>query len=430
MTALACDPSGGMNRRLLSLCVATISVAASVRSQTRLDWSVLQATSGLDQARSVVVDQAGTVYVAGTSNADAAQFTSSMFVAARSASGVQLWSTSFDASLGGAEFPAAIALDGAGGVYVAGSAVNPQQTQWRGFLLRLDANGSIAWSREQAVTGTPAWTPALVVDAAGRAIVGGRAPGPGSGDLSIAAYAPDGTLAWQATYDSGLSAPDEIVDLALAPNGDILGAATLSRTNGPHPALVRVTTAGAIVHVIPVSNPDAVVGAATAVSVDASGRVFLAATAQAVSAVVPSLALVAFDAQGAELWTRTITGPQAVFGGGATATDLAIDPFGRAIVVGTRQQGSQGLAAVVAAYDANGNEAWRRIVNDVLGGAATNLWNIPSRLVVTADGEAIAVGVYGPQLSDTVADAFVLAFDATGAKRFGFAYGFPPTAGG
>ncbi len=69
-------------------------------------------------------------------------------------------------------------------------------------------------------------------------------------------------------------------------------------------------------------------------------------------------------------------------------------------------------------------------MNDVLGGASTNLWNLPARLVMSADGEAIAVGVYSPPLTDTAADAYVLGIDATGERRFGFTYGFPPTAGG
>ncbi len=413
----------------LALVAGTSLLSASVSAQTQLAWSKNYATPTLDQASCVVVDATGQVFAAGTASANAAQSSGSAFFAAWDANGMPLWSGTFDASSGGAEFPSAIELDGQGGIYVVGGAANLAQTQWHAFVLRIAANGAVAWSRAQPITGTPRWTPSLAVDGAGRAIVGGRAPS-GNGDLSIAAYSALGNLDWTSTYDSGAMPPDEIVDLAIAPGGDIVAVGTLSSTSAPTPVLMRVSSTGAQQFVTTLPLPLGSGGFGRAIAVAPDGRTYLAASATGNSPGMLEILVSAYDSGGQQLWVRTIAGPMQSPNFGAEARDIAVDPFGRVVVLGSRAQGTQGIAVVLATYDSNGTEIWSHIVNDVLGGPATNLWNIPSDLVVTPAGDVIAVGLYAPALADTVGDAFALGYDAQGAKRFGVTYGLPPTAGG
>lgn len=158
--------------RWLALVAGISTLAVSAGAQTQLTWARTYATPTLDQASCVVVDATGKVFAAGTASANAAQSSGSAFFAAGDANGAPLWSGTFDASSGGAEFPSAIEIEGQGGVYVVGGAANVAQTQWHAFVLRIAANGAVTWSREQAIKGTPRWTPSPAVDGAGRAIVG------------------------------------------------------------------------------------------------------------------------------------------------------------------------------------------------------------------------------------------------------------------
>lgn len=421
-----------MNIPTLLRCFALVTVAAiPARAQLRLDWSTTYATPTSDTALVARIDSAGNVYTAGIGNADTGQLDGTAFVAAWTATGVPLWSTTFDATLGRAEFPNAIEFDNAGGVYVAGVATGPSFGVYAGFLLHLDATGAITWSIEQPTTTTGSFGSSLVVDAQGRAIVGSRVPA-GSGDLAITAYTPAGGVAWQSTYAGTAGGADAAVALALAPNGEIVAIGTVNSTvpSSSKPVLVRLASDGTVLQTLEIATPELQSGAGVDIEVDASGRIYAAVNGRAPGAPVTAMMLLAFDTQGALAWLRSITGQQQPFGGGSYARDLEIDAFGRAVLLGGRAQGSSGIALVVAAYDVNGNEAWRTIVNDVLGGPSVNLWNHANRVLLDASGEATVVGSYGPALADTVSDAFALAVDSGGKKRFGLAYGFPPTPGG
>ncbi len=171
-------------------------------------------------------------------------------------------------------------------------------------------------------------------------------------------------------------------------------------------------------------------GAGGDVAVDATGRIFAAASGLAPGDNVPSLTVLGFDPQGALRWLRSIPGHQQPFGGGSYPSDLEIDSFGRAVVLGGKAQGSAGVALVIAAYEADGNEAWRIVSNDVLGGTAVNSWNFGGELLLDPTGEMTVVGTHGQALSDVASDAFALAADSTGKKRFGVPYGFPRVTGG
>lgn len=399
----------------------------------------MHSTPGFDVARTAEIDSAGNVYAAGLQNADATYSQGTAFVAAWNASGTPLWNATFDSVLGHAEFPTAIAFDGAGGLYVVGGAIGATSDAFATFLLHIDAAGVITWSVEQPITANGlggAWIPSLVVDAQGRAIVGDRGPS-GSGDLEITAYTPAGAVAWQTTYAGSAGGVDRVVDLALAPNGEIVAigtvnaASTTSATGAP--VLVRLAPDGTVLQTLEIVHHFLPHGFGVDVEVDAQGRIFVAATSRPASYADRLIVLLAFDAQGIFSWARSIDGPAQGFGGGAWATDLEIDAFGRAIVMGARAQGYAGYELVIAAYDVNGNEAWRNIVNDVLGGPATELFNTGVALLLDGSGEATAVGNYASAnvaTDFTQCDTFAFAIDAPGQKRFGFAYGFPGTPQG
>jgi hypothetical protein len=282
--------------------------------------------------------------------------------------------------------------------------------------------------------GAPAFAPCLLVDAQGRAIVGGRAPS-NQGDLSIAAYSTTGGLDWEAKHDGSAGLIDTISDLALAPSGNIVGAGgtgfAAMGPSQPLPAILEVTPAGAIVRAIEHTSASYAWGFARAIVIGPNGDMHLAASSATTGAVVPDLATITLDAACNESWVRLITGHQQPFGGGAGPVDIALDAFGRVLVLGERAAGGTGAEALLAAYGAGGTLQWLRAVLDpsgmVVGG---HLWSKAQRLILLPNGESVVVGYAGPAIADTVQDAFAFGVDATGALRFSFLHGFPPMPNG
>jgi hypothetical protein len=401
------------------------------RAQVQLDWSQTYATPLIDFASVAKVDPAGNVYVAGRGNGAISNQGGHAFVAAWSPTGAPLWTRTFDSALGSAEQPGAIAFDGAGGLYVAGNATAIAFGVYGGFLLRLDASGAITWSVDDAATSSASAGKAIVVDAQGRVIVGAGVPGT-SGALAINAYTPAGVLAWQSTYSGSMGGIAEVADLALGANGEIVVIATANVTvPGAHvPVLIRLGSNGAVLQTLEITTPELQTGAGVNVEVDSSGQIFAAVNGRAPGANVDALMLLCFTPQGSLSWLRSVTGPQQPFGGGAYAQDLALDAFGRAIITGGRAQGGSGVALVIAAYDASGNQEWLTASSNILETLGGNWWNQPSRLLLDASGESTVVGSYSPALADTVGDAYAFAVDSNGVKRYAKTYGFPPTPGG
>ncbi len=401
------------------------------RAQIQVDWSQTYATPLIDFASVAKVDPAGNVYVAGRGNGAINNQGGHAFIAAWSSTGASLWTKTFDSALGSAEYPGAIAFDGAGGLYVAGSAAATTFGVYGGFLLRLDASGAITWSVDDAATSSSSAGKAIVVDAQGTVIVGAGVPGT-SGALAINGYTPAGALAWQATYTGSMGGIAEVADLALGANGEIVVIATANvNVPGAHvPVLIRLASNGAVLQTLEITTPELQVGAGVNVEVDSNGRIFAAVNGRASGVNVDALMLLCFTPQGSLSWLRSITGPQQPFGGGAYAQDLALDSFGRTIVTGGRAQGSSGVALLIAAYDANGSQEWQSISGNILETPGGHWWNQPSRLLLDVSGESTVVGSYSPALADTVGDAYAFAVDSTGVKRYAKTYGFPPMPSG
>jgi hypothetical protein len=298
--------------------------------------------------------------------------------------------------------------------------------------------GAIAWYLEHAATttGDKVWEIPMILDAQSRPVIGTRTPG---GDIQVTTYAPDGTQVWQASYAQPIGS-DNPISMALAPNGEIIIAGEVnaaSQTNPGNPVLLRVSPAGALLQSLEIVTPDMTFGRAVDVDVDFQGNIFLAARGMSNGWLAAhTLGVFGFSPQGVLNWERTITGPATgLFGtGGAWPTDVEIDAFGRAIVLGGRQQGTGfGTEILIAAFNASGTELWRTLENDALGTAQINLFNPTADLLIDSTGEILSVGVRGDasDLPDlTVQDAAMFAVDASGAKRFGQVYGFPPLADG
>ena len=192
-------------------------------------WTRQFGTAGGDNARDVTVDETNRLLVAGsTEGALPGQVWGKgfdAFVASFDTDGRTLWIRQFGSA--GDDFGVAVAADGAGNVFVAGSAGEtlsgrPSAGGRTAFLRQYDPAGVVLWT-DQFDTGAAddAWDVAVasqgtayLVGATGRTLPGQRAAG--RTDAFVRQYGPGGSEAWTRQYGT----PEDDYALAVAVDQD------------------------------------------------------------------------------------------------------------------------------------------------------------------------------------------------------------------
>jgi uncharacterized delta-60 repeat protein len=162
---------------------------------------------GQDSPYAMAVDMNGNVYVTGYSVGTTSQDFATIKY---SAAGVEEWVARYTSAESSVSYPYAIALDGSGGVYVAGF------TGGRAATIKYNSSGLTQWvaGRDSMVAF------ALALDAAGNVYVAGEAAGAVS-DFMTVKYTPSGVQAWERRYDGPGHNTDAAHDIALDDQGNI-----------------------------------------------------------------------------------------------------------------------------------------------------------------------------------------------------------------
>jgi len=302
---------------------------------------------GYDRAAAITTDGAGNSYVAGSAEAKKG---ASSFVVVKD--GAKRWTARYDGSRGGAGGEArAVAVDGAGNVYAAGSisdgAVFGQNFDY--LIVKFGPDGKQRWAYRYNGPGNGGdAVSALVVDGAGNAYVTGSSYGQGF-DWATLKLSPSGALLWERRLTGAGPSDDGAVDMKMLPDGNlVVGGVTQNtgdrQTNDAE--TVAYDAQGAIVWRARWTDTDASHELVSDLDVDASGRIALTGTTapDASPYVVPSPVTLRYDRSGGLL--------QTIRGDGGSSVDL--DPAGNLYLAGFSEQGTPS----VAKYDVSGARAW------------------------------------------------------------------------
>ena len=169
------------------------------------------------------------------------------------AAGNLLWARTGSERAKNEERQIAVALDGKGGVYVAGTAlVGEKNAEKRHPLLEhYTAEGTLLWSRTLVTQGSEATFGGLCTDPEGNAYLAATVMRPGgSSDWLVASYSASGELRWRQSVDGPQHGEDRVGGVVLSPTQAVFVGGT--QQFGPNQyalALARFTPSGSLLGV-------------------------------------------------------------------------------------------------------------------------------------------------------------------------------------
>ena len=308
--------------------VMLLFVGIPAFAQVDTAWVRRYGGSGQDWAYDMAVDGSGNVYVTGCGGVGYATIK-------YYPNGDTAWVRRYRS--GGSEDQAyAIALDDSGNAYVTGWSIG-SSTSFDYATIKYYPNGDTAWVRRYNGPGNDDdWGQAIAVDGAGNVYVTGCSYGSGTyGDYATIKYHPNGDTAWVRRYNGPGNSDDRAFAISLDDSGScyVTGWSYGSGSNYDY-ATIRYYPNGDTAWVRRYNGPGNGEDWAWAVAVDDSGNAYVTGGSVG-SDTNKDYATIKYDASGNQLWVERYNGPGNDWD---RARAIAVDGSGNIYVTG----GSEG----------------------------------------------------------------------------------------
>ena len=320
-----------------------------------------------DYATAVAVDNAGNAFIAGYGYRGMQVKHSDYATLKYDGSGKLLWDAQYDDRRNGNDEIRAIAIDGAGFVYVTGrsedslSKNDPKHYDY--YTIKYDpGTGRVVWAQRydnSSVLNAADEATALAVDQAGNVYVAGRSYGGATGlDFVTIKYSSSGVKQWVQRYNNtSRNGDDEAAAIALDAGGSIYvtGRSQSNATDFDF-LTVKYDSSGTLVWQARYNNPDVDgIEEAAAIAVDATGNAYVTGRSQG-NGTGYDYVTVKYDLGGIQQWVRRYNNN---VNGVDEATAMALDAGGNIYVTGRSQGNGTGLDYLTIKYDGSGQQVWR-----------------------------------------------------------------------
>jgi predicted secreted protein len=323
--------------------------------------------NNIDEANALAVDGAGNIYVTGGSRSERGNGIREDYATIKyGGNGNELWVARYTGPGDGDNTATALAVDGKGNVYVTGQS-NSQKGDLDFATVKYDSHGRELWvARYNGPGNNVDGADALVVDSKGNVYVTGNSRGnKGHDDYATIKYDANGNELWVARYDDGSStamAVDSVGNVYVTgfsrANNDLNGYLTIKYDNVGN----QLWTAA-------YNFPGSGDHVAYAIAVDKNGSVYV--TGRSIGDSY-DYATVKYDSDGNELWVARYNGPA---NRSDQASSIAVDADGNVYVTGRSDNENRERDYTTLKYDADGKLLWEaRYTEDGYGdGMATAL---------------------------------------------------------
>ena len=307
-----------------------------------------------DGGNAVALDSSGNIYVTGFSVGNDTDIITVKY----DPSGNQIWLQRYDGPSHGSDWGSVIALDGSDNVYVAGRSYD-SVTSDDFITIKYDSDGNEKWvTRYNGPADDVDHVRAIALDGAGNIYVTGLSVGNGTGwDYATVKYDGSGTQLWAARLNGSASGRDAAEAMVVDTNGDVYvtGYSTGGATAEDYLTVKYQSDNGAQLWARTYSslgNPQN--DRAGAVTVDSAGDVYVTGFIGASSAG-QDFATVKYDSNGVEQWVRTYDGPPS---NNDRAYAVTPDGSGNVYVTGRSVGDGTGSDFATLKYSSGGDELW------------------------------------------------------------------------
>lgn len=243
----------------------------------------------------------------------------------------------------------AIATDGQGNIYIAGSTDSFGYGTTKALLLKYSANGIFLWVKTWSAT-IRDYGRAVAVDSLGRIYLAGDSLGLG---IFLAKFDPNGYLIWQQNWSG--NGTEHASGMALDQGGDVYvtGATTSLGVGNSELFLLKFDTTGALMWQRSSGGNDTDMG--EGVALDSSGMVYVTGSTRSLGPN-QAAALLKFNSAGSLLWQRAWNDSTSDLG-----LSVALDIAGNVYIAGsTKSSGAETIDALIMKMNSTGNILWQK----------------------------------------------------------------------
>jgi len=402
-------------KRVFVLTISLLLVSAvGLSAQVAEEWVVRYdgPASGYDCAYAIAVDGSGNVYVTGYSDGSGTGYYDYATVK-YSPSGVEQWVARYNGPANGLDIAKALAIDGAGNVYVTGGSGGDYAT------VKYNSAGTEQWvARYDGPASANDGAYAIALDDAGNVYVTGSSEGSGTfRDYATVKYNPSGTEEWVARYDGPGNYLDVAKAIAIDDSGNVYvtGRSVGSGIYWDY-ATVKYSSTGVQQWVARYDGPAYEDDRAHTIAVDGSGNVYVTGGIRS-SRGDYDYATIKYNSVGNQQWVARYNGPGNDWD---VATSIALDDAGNVYVTGWSFGSGTNYDYATIKYNSAGEEQWVARYD----GPASN-WDDATAIAIDGEGNTYVTG--GSGIYPTF-DYATVKYSSTGVQQWVARYDGP--AGG
>ena len=384
-------------------------------------WVALynDSANSFDDAKAIAVDGAGNVYVTGTIDATG-NLDFDYATVKYDASGTKQWVATYNGTGNGTDHAYSIAVDGAGNVYVTGTSLG-SSSNYDYATIKYDVSGTQQWVARYDGTGGGSDSPtAIAVDGSGNVYVTGYSSGSGSGnDYATIKYDAGGAQLWVARYNGPGNGEDIANALAIDSSGNVYvtGTSFGSHSSDSDYATIKYDAVGAQQWAARYNGPGNGYDSAAAIAVD-KGDVYVTGTSFG-SGTDNDYATIKYDAAGAQQWAARYNGTGNRYDQGSA---IAVDSAGNVHVAGSSIGARTDNDYATVMYDPAGTQEWVARYNG-LG----NNSDVVSGMAIDGSGNTYVTGFTLNTPADS--DCATIKYDPNGVQEWVVTYGGPAKDG-